>query len=110
MFSDWREYRDYLLDNLITSDEYHKGFHKYFTRMDKKYGGINNIDDLYKTQIASILTNDFEYTKLKNWQANPNVGAYIKWTNGIRTSQMMKNKYINQDNLENEIYEYQRAN
>jgi hypothetical protein len=38
--------------------------------MDKKYGGINNIDDLYKTQIASILTNDFEYTKLKNWQAN----------------------------------------
>jgi predicted phosphoadenosine phosphosulfate sulfurtransferase len=110
MFSDWKEYRDYLLENLITSEKYQKGFKNYFAKMDIKYGGINNIDDLYKTQIASILTNDFEYTKLKNWKANPNVGAYIKWTRGIRTSQMLKNKYINQDNLEQEIYQYEKAN
>lgn len=107
MFSDWKEYRDYLLDNLI-SEEYHAGFVKFFANMDRKYSDLVDIDDLYKTQIASILTNDFEYTKMKNWKKNPLVGTFIKWTNGIRTSRMLNNKYIPQENLEQEIIEYER--
>lgn len=108
MFSDWKEYRDYLLDNLITQEKYHKGFVKFFATMDRKYSGIVDIDDLYKTQIASILTNDFEYTKMKNWKKNPIVGTYVKWTNGIRTRRMLNNKYIPQENLEQEIIEYEQ--
>ena len=68
-----------------------------------------DVDDLYKTQIASILTNDFEYTKMKNWKKNPQVGTFVKWTNGIRTRRMLKNKFIPQENLIQEIEEYEQS-
>ena len=108
MFSDWKEYRDYLLENLIT-EEYREGFVKFFANMDRKYVLLVDVDDLYKTQIASILTNDFEYTKMKNWKKNPQVGTFVKWTNGIRTRRMLKNKFIPQENLIQEIEEYEQS-
>ena len=45
---------------------------------------------------------------MKNWKKNPIVGTYVKWTNGIRTRRMLNNKYIPQENLEQEIIEYEQ--
>lgn len=67
MFKDWIEYRDYLLDNLITRPEIKSSLANHFTYMDKRYAADVG-DPLYRTQIQSILTNDIELTKLKNWE------------------------------------------
>lgn len=62
MFKDWGEYRDYLLDKLIP-EQYKEKFKKRFIADDKLYGDL-----AHKVHIQSILCNDFELTKIGNWQ------------------------------------------
>lgn len=79
MFKDWKEYRDYLLEKLITDSEWRKGFEKKFIDMDKKYDTIRDIQSMYKMEVQSILTNDWEFVKLENWERSPTVDWYRKW-------------------------------
>ena len=65
MFNSWAEYRDYLFDNLIQNDQWKINFKKKFSEMDESHGWIFG-DGLYRKQISSILTNDFEFVKLNN--------------------------------------------
>jgi predicted phosphoadenosine phosphosulfate sulfurtransferase len=69
MFQDWREYRDYLLNNLIKDEKYHKRFQQAFASQEKRYQHYVN-DKMFMTHINSILANDVELTKLKNWESN----------------------------------------
>jgi predicted phosphoadenosine phosphosulfate sulfurtransferase len=69
MFSGWREYRDFLLDKLIGNDEWKEGFKKRFARHDEMYSEMG--DAIYRLHIASILTNDWEHIKLKNFETAP---------------------------------------
>lgn len=62
MFTDWVEYRDYLLEHLI-EDEHKERFRKKFKDMQEPYYWAFG-DSLYKRQITSILCNDFEFVKL----------------------------------------------
>ncbi len=80
MFSSWKEYRDYLLENLLDNDpdpvrakNFKERFRKRFAEDDALYGHIAG-DSLTKVQIASILTNDWEFTKLNNFRASPQIG------------------------------------
>lgn len=66
MFKDWKEYRDYLLENLITDEEKKKKFSKMFKSIDEKYSICVKPENIYKTQIQSILANDYHGTKLDN--------------------------------------------
>jgi phosphoadenosine phosphosulfate reductase len=66
MFVSWKEYRDYLLEKLIESEDVRKGLRKEFDRMEFYAEHVG--DELYKLHIQSIITNDLEYTKLKNWE------------------------------------------
>ena len=72
MFKDWTEYRDYLLENL-TQDKYKKYFKGLFKRNQNTYGRIlEQVPELLvkcrKAQIQSILTNDWEGTKMENFE------------------------------------------
>lgn len=68
MFNDWREYRDHLLQNLITDDGNRAKFQKQFDKLDNRY--VEEIQDkLYRKQIASILANDYHGTKLAQFRA-----------------------------------------
>lgn len=67
MFSHWREYRDYLLKNLITDASWVKRFETMFAYDDATLG--EDLGELkYKAHIGSILTNDWEGVKLTNFR------------------------------------------
>jgi predicted phosphoadenosine phosphosulfate sulfurtransferase len=67
MFNSWTEYRDYLVEHLIEDPKVKKTFQDYFESVERRYSRSVG-EDLYKTQINSILCNDVELTKLKNWE------------------------------------------
>ena len=70
MFSSWKEYRDYLLEHLFTNPEWRAGFRKKIDAQERSYRGEYG-DKLYRMQIQSILTNDWEGIKLKNFDDTP---------------------------------------
>lgn len=74
MFSNWREYRDFLLDKLIENEKWKAGLQKRFEKHDDMYLGMG--DSLYRMHIASILTNDWEQIKLKNFETSPQNLSY----------------------------------
>jgi len=68
MFSDWAEYRDYLLKHLI-ADEYREKFRSTFESIERRYPHEIN-DKMYRNHINAILCNDVEMTKIKNWETS----------------------------------------
>jgi predicted phosphoadenosine phosphosulfate sulfurtransferase len=79
MFDSWFEYRDYLLENLITDTTIRARFKKKFDYMDRDYGGIDDPSILYRLCINTLVCNDFEFTKLANFIVGPNAASYRKW-------------------------------
>ncbi len=70
MFTDWREYRDYLLENLIADKKVRADFKAVFAKQEEVY--LADVgDNLFRTHIQSILANDVEMTKLKNFGSSP---------------------------------------
>jgi len=96
MFKDWKEYRDYLLDKLITIPEHQKKFRKRFTDLDVKYRHMKNRNDLYKKEILSILCNDHEFFRLEMFtQHNAHMIALRRTMEGkVHKAHDKWNKYI----------------
>lgn len=70
MFRDWKEYRDFLLEKLIANEDWKAGFRKRFAKHDEMYAGMGD-EAICRLHIASILTNDWEHIKLKNFETAP---------------------------------------
>jgi predicted phosphoadenosine phosphosulfate sulfurtransferase len=75
MFADWREYRDFLLEKIIT-DERRETFRAKFARTEKAYEGTRLFNALMREHIQCLLTNDYHFTKLDNFLRRP--GMNIK--------------------------------
>ncbi len=73
MFASWREYRDYLLEKLISNTEWREGFRKWFNQFDQSLGRDNIPQVLWTGMINAILCNDWEGIKLGNRWRDPNV-------------------------------------
>lgn len=73
MFSSWREYRDYLLNHLISKPEWKAGFQKWFQKFDDALGQDGITRPLWTGMVNAILCNDWEGIKLGNCWRNPNV-------------------------------------
>lgn len=87
MFESWEEYRDYLLDGLIT-DEANK--QKFIKRWNSKMVTDLLVCDSWKTAfmkncVRQILKNDFEHTLFNNFFINQNTTELIKY---IRTGKV----------------------
>ena len=68
MFADWREYRDHLVDHLITDPKHQQAFRRLFAQYEDRY--VPEVQDkLLKTEIAAVLVNDWHSTKLRNFNA-----------------------------------------
>lgn len=83
MFKDWKEYRDYLLKNLIAEESTRNSFQHRFDMMDKKYSDIADIQRMYKVQVSSLVANDFTFVKMINWERSPEMHVYRKHKRGI---------------------------
>ena len=89
----WKEYRDYLLENLITNKEHREMFRARIERQDKLFDVMYHKEKLYKVQVRSIMIADKEMILMHNFERDPAVYGYIKWkTKGIAPTQ--KNKYV----------------
>lgn len=69
MFKDWREYRDHLLENLITNPEHLAYYRRVFPAFESRYSG-KALQDLIHTQIAMILVGDVDDVKLATFRAS----------------------------------------
>lgn len=94
MFDSWREYRDHLCQNLIVHPESQKAFEKRFSKMDVKYLRFPDKTTLYKAQIKAMLSNDWEGALIDNWESNPWVHGWYKWTKGREHEKNKDNKFI----------------
>lgn len=94
MFSTWKEYRDYLLEHLISDDKAREKFRRKFAQMDKRYAAMHHIEDMHKVHIGSILANDYHFTKIQNWETRPTVNSWRKYQVGIFHPDNRNNKYI----------------
>ncbi len=65
MFKSWEEYRDHLLDTLITDDEQRERFARKFASVDAKYRhDERTYQDLLRTEIQALLVGDDHGHKL----------------------------------------------
>jgi predicted phosphoadenosine phosphosulfate sulfurtransferase len=94
MFESWQEYRQHLLDNLITDPVIHKRMGDKFIWMDAKYKGMHHIEDMIKAQITCILANDSWMTKLTNWERRPEVNGWRHYKKGKHHEANKRNKHI----------------
>jgi len=83
MFKDWREYRDHLCENLIQDETVRAKLDKKHVWMDKKFHDMNNIHEMYKSQILGILANDFEFAKISNFLGRPETINFLKFKRGL---------------------------
>jgi len=63
MFRDWKDYRDHLMEKIV-DPEHREHMQKIMDRQERDYGPGKR---LFRTHIKSILTNDWEGVKLKNF-------------------------------------------
>jgi len=75
MFKDWLEYRDHLLNNLITDEESHEKMRKLFEQSDGYFDDSVRAA-LTKCQIAMVLVGDYHGTKLSTFIASN--GRHLK--------------------------------
>ena len=68
MFADWKEYRDHLVENLITDPEHQAAFRRLFAQYEEPFSEEVQ-EQLVKTEIAAVLVNDYHSTKLRNFNA-----------------------------------------
>lgn len=68
MFSDWREYRDYLLENLITDEEIKATFKRQFGFADNRYMPLIH-EKLWRMHVGCLLANDYHGTKMSTFEA-----------------------------------------
>jgi predicted phosphoadenosine phosphosulfate sulfurtransferase len=83
MFRDWKEYRDYLLENLIEDTDIKTRFRAKFDEHDVVYAHMGDINKLYREHINTILCNDYHFTKLTNFESRPASFVYRKAQKGI---------------------------
>ena len=66
MFTDWVEYRDYLLENLIKREDEREIFRHAFEKFDNKYSKYIDMERIAQLEITCIISNDLYMVKLKN--------------------------------------------
>jgi predicted phosphoadenosine phosphosulfate sulfurtransferase len=92
MFKSWKEYALYLAENLANDEEFLKKMHKKIEK-NKKYMVSNKVYvDFYKQLVKTVLSQDFDFTKLGNFLTSPYFNTVKKYADGKLTS---KNIEIN---------------
>lgn len=95
MFKSWEEYRDYLTDKLILDEKMKTKFQKKWDLFDIRYEKMLHKDKLIRAEIQTILANDIDMNKLRNFTETPEMEDFRRWSRGesIKFTRI-KNKYI----------------
>lgn len=90
MFKTWKEYRDYLLANLVTDNDIRGKFQKQFDILEPQFFGAG-ADNLVMAEIRAILVNDYHMTGLQAFKCNNR-----EWN---RNTGKKRDKYSVQSNI-----------
>ena len=82
MFDSWRDYRDYLVEHLIQTDDRREIFRKKFAKLDTKFADMALPEERHKNEILSVLANDWHFTKIDNFLGRPETINYLKFKRG----------------------------
>ena len=72
MFSSWKEYRDFLLENLVVDPVAREKMERRFKLCDEKHVGTEHEIGLYMAEITTIIRNDHFFTGLQNFMSQYN--------------------------------------
>jgi predicted phosphoadenosine phosphosulfate sulfurtransferase len=98
MFRSWEEYRDYLTQNLVKNDKLREKFEKKWKLYDERYKDMLLKERLIKAEINTILANDIDLNKLRNFTETPEMEDFRRWSRGEKVKYTrIKNKYIPYD-------------
>jgi len=82
MFSSWKEYAIYLAENLANDEQFLIKMQKKIEK-NKKYMVTNKVYvDFYKMLVKTVLSQDFDFTKLSNFLTSPYFNTVKKYVNG----------------------------
>ena len=56
------------MENIITSEEARQIYRNKFEKLDKKFSVYGDMDKLYRVEINTLMANDYNFTKLGNFQ------------------------------------------
>jgi predicted phosphoadenosine phosphosulfate sulfurtransferase len=97
MFESWSEYSSHLAKHIIQDDKNKATIVKITDKYNKLFPDREINQDLHKNIINTILSSDWDLTKLKNWSINANVNTYKKFKKGIINEYTyIYNKYVPQ--------------
>lgn len=85
MFANAREYRDYLLENLIPDGEEKDRFRRQFKAFDKVYEGYPSMEYIYLHEINAILVNDSFMVKIGNLSSSTGLYKWKHLANSMRS-------------------------
>jgi predicted phosphoadenosine phosphosulfate sulfurtransferase len=97
MFADWIEYRDFLLERVITVPEIQEKFRKQFEALDKVYTHPMIREKMAGECVCALLVNDHWDVKLGNFKVRQETASYRQWKAGklpLDHDSARKNQYI----------------
>jgi predicted phosphoadenosine phosphosulfate sulfurtransferase len=89
MFNSWEEYARHLLEHLVFEEKYKEKLKKIIEKDKKLYTDEKIKRALYREVINTILSNDWDFTKLANFRIRPENGVYRKYKKGLRGLEML---------------------
>lgn len=100
MFESWKEYGLHLIENLIQDDKNRAGILHKIKSKEHLYDEGKIQGDFWRTIINTVLSSDWDWTKLANWEMTHPVYNYRQYKQGVRKKMMLKTlKYFNTEQL-----------
>lgn len=93
MFKNWEEYAYYLSENIIQEDKYRKQLYSKIEAKKWIYTGDNIKDSFWKIVINTILSSDFDFTKMTNFEIAPQNYGYRRYKKGDIDKEVLNPKY-----------------
>lgn len=109
MFADWEEYAYYLVENLMQDEKNKINLLKKIESKKGIYDGENIKDEFWRTILNTILSSDWDFTKITNFELRPHVYNYRKYKKGEYEKKMLLDSKAFTDaelnDLKQKIYE-----
>lgn len=99
-FETWKEYCEYLIENIIQEQSNKDKLKKRLSKNDKLYNSGLIATNYYRTVINTILSSDWDFTKLANFEIRQETNTYRQFKRGIYKPEMIKySKYLTPEEI-----------
>ena len=103
MFNSWEEYANHLVKNIIQEDKNQKLIQKVIDGKRDIYVDKAINQKFYKELINTILSSDWDLTKIANFEIRPEVNVYRKYKKGDRDKKLLTYRQYLTTDMINEI-------